>query len=69
MESGTLTGTAGSEWASLGYDDLTQKQNIDDATIKGIEVAEKYFIIDNLSIKANWTYLDSENKKGRLKNL
>ena len=63
IESGTLTGTAGSEWASLGYDDLTQKQNIDDATIKGIEVAGKYFIIDNLSIKANWTYLDSENKE------
>ncbi|RBQ32315.1 TonB-dependent receptor [Arcobacter sp. FW59] len=62
IENATLIGTAGSQWASLGYDDLTQKQNVGKATIKGIEVSGKYFILDNLSIKANWTYMDSEIK-------
>ncbi|MFY9106284.1 TonB-dependent receptor domain-containing protein [Aliarcobacter cryaerophilus] len=63
IERGTIKGTAGAEWAALGYDDIVQNQNVDKATIKGIEVAGKYFILDNLSIKANWTYMDSENKE------
>ncbi|MDX4037457.1 TonB-dependent receptor domain-containing protein [Aliarcobacter skirrowii] len=60
--SNNLKGSAGSEWASLGYADLTQKQNVGEATIKGVELTGKYFILDNLSLKANWTYMDSEIK-------
>ncbi|MDX4050204.1 TonB-dependent receptor [Aliarcobacter skirrowii] len=52
--------TAGSEWADLGYSSVNQKQNVGDATIRGIEASGKYFIFDNLSIKANYTYIDSE---------
>ena len=60
----SLKGSAGAEWAELNssYGTLTQKQNVGKATIKGIEAAGKFFILDNLSIKANWTYLDSEIK-------
>ena len=56
----SLKGSAGAEWAELNssYGTLTQKQNVGKATIKGIEAAGKFFILDNLSIKANWTYLD-----------
>ena len=63
IENGTIKGSAGDEWAALGYDNLTQKENVDKATIRGVEVAGKFFILDNLSIKANYTYLDSENKE------
>lgn len=59
IESGDATGSVGDEWRALGYDP-TMKQNVGKATIKGLEVAGKYFILDNLSIKANWTYMDSE---------
>lgn len=60
----TLKGSAGQEWADLSksYGDLTQKQNVGKATIKGVEAAGKFYFLDNLSIKANWTWLDSEIK-------
>ena len=60
----SLKGSAGAEWAELNssYGTLTQKQNVGKATIKGIEAAGKFYFLDNLSIKANWTYLDSEIK-------
>ncbi|MDN5080179.1 TonB-dependent receptor domain-containing protein [Aliarcobacter butzleri] len=59
-----LQGSAGDRWMDLraANGSLTQKQNVAKATIKGVEVAGKYFILDNLSIKANYTYLNSENK-------
>ncbi|AZL54640.1 TonB-dependent receptor [Aliarcobacter skirrowii] len=64
IERGLVKGSAGAEWEAVksDYGDLTQNQNVDKATIKGIEVAGKFFILDNLSIKANWTYLNSEMK-------
>lgn len=60
----SLKGSAGAEWAELNssYGTLTQKQNVGKATIKGIEAAGKFYFLDNLSIKANWTWLDSEIK-------
>lgn len=59
-----LKGSAGVEWAELSssYGTLTQKQNVGKATIKGLETAGKFYLLDNLAIKANWTYLDSEIK-------
>lgn len=48
------------EWQNLGLESFSQKQNVGKAKILGLEVAGKYFILDNLSIKANWTWMDSE---------
>ena len=48
------------EWQNLGLTSLNQKQNVGKAKILGLEAAGKYFILDELSIKANWTYMDSE---------
>ncbi|WP_418186894.1 TonB-dependent receptor domain-containing protein [Aliarcobacter lanthieri] len=58
-------GTAGDRWEALraANGSLSKKENVAKATIKGIEIAGKYFILDNLSIKANYTYLNSENKE------
>lgn len=61
IESGDAKGDIGSEWANLGYTP-TQKQNIAKATIKGVELAFRYYLLDSLSLKANWTYLDSKTK-------
>ena len=62
IESADVTASAGSEWedVSANYGTLRQKQNVDKAEILGLEVAGKYFILDDLSIKANWTWMDSE---------
>lgn len=62
IESTDVTASAGSQWedVSSGYGSLRQKQNVGKAEILGLEVAGKYFILDDLSIKANWTWMDSE---------
>ncbi|MDD3009129.1 MAG: TonB-dependent receptor [Arcobacter sp.] len=62
IESTDITASAGSQWeaVSSGYGTLKQKQNVGEAEILGLEVAGKYFILDDLSIKANWTWMDSE---------
>ena len=62
IESTDVTASAGSEWEDINanYGSLRQKQNVGEAEILGLEVAGKYFILDNLAIKANWTYMDSE---------
>ncbi len=54
--------SAGAEWEAISSSNasLRQKQNVGKAEILGVEFAGKYFILDNLSIKANWTYMDSE---------
>lgn len=42
----------------------SQKINIDDAVSKGFELAGKWQFIDDWSIKANYTYTQSEQKSG-----
>jgi outer membrane receptor for ferrienterochelin and colicins len=48
----------------LGIGSLRQPINIDEARIQGAEVAGRYEILDNLSIRANYTYTDSEQESG-----
>ena len=57
----------GEGWADLGYDSFTKKVNIDKATIKGIELAGSYELLPALSVRANYTYTDSEQKSGAQK--
>lgn len=59
IEDGSATTNIAAAWEALGYKPK-MKQNVGKAEIKGIELSGKYFIFDNLSIKANWTYMDSE---------
>jgi len=37
-----------------------QMQNIDNAEIRGLEIAGKYQLLDNLTVKANYTFTDSK---------
>lgn len=62
IESTDVTSSAGSKWEDVdsSYGTLSQKQNVGKAEILGLEVSGKYFILDNLSFKVNWTYMDSE---------
>jgi outer membrane receptor for ferrienterochelin and colicins len=49
------------EWAGIKTS-LSQKQNVGEAIIEGIELAAKYKILDNLALKANYTYTNSERE-------
>ena len=42
----------------------TKKVNIDKATIQGLELAGSYEILPTLSVRANYTYTDSEQESG-----
>lgn len=54
------------EWNQLLGDGQTFNQlvNVDKAEINGLEFAGRYWILDSLSIRANYTYTDAEIKSG-----
>ncbi|TWI76736.1 outer membrane receptor for ferrienterochelin and colicins [Desulfobotulus alkaliphilus] len=54
----------GEGWADLGYTSFTQTLNIDRADIQGLELAGRYQITEDMLLKANYTYTDSEQKSG-----
>lgn len=54
----------GEGWAALGYRTFTQVHNIDRVDITGAELAGRYQLPYNLSLRANYTYTDSEQKSG-----
>lgn len=51
------------EFGDLGYTTYSQKINIGEATIEGVELAGRYQILDDLLFRANYTYTDSEQNK------
>lgn len=51
-------------YADLGYTTYAQNINIDEAKIRGAEVAGRYRIVEPLSVRANYTYIDSEQTSG-----
>jgi len=52
------------DWADLGYTRWTQNYNLDKAVTRGVEIAGRYYILKNLSVRASYTYTDSEQKGG-----
>lgn len=48
----------------LGYTTYSQKINIDDVDIQGIEAAGRYQISANWSLQGNYTWTDSEQQSG-----
>ncbi|KAF1711181.1 TonB-dependent receptor [Pseudoxanthomonas kalamensis DSM 18571] len=54
----------GEYWAVLGTGNVNQYINVDKARIQGVEVAGRWQIIEPLSLRANYTYTDSERKSG-----
>ncbi len=60
----------GDYWAVLGLGGtINVPFNVDEARVKGIEVAGRYGIVDGLSVRANYTYTDSEQLSGADKGL
>lgn len=51
-------------YQSLGYSAFSQKINIDEVAIRGAEVAARYGISDDWSLRANYTWTDSEQLSG-----
>lgn len=62
----------GSEWTETVADgglnySINYKGNVSEAEIKGVELAARYLLPNNFSIKANYTYTESEITKGPAK--
>ncbi len=55
------------EYASLGYSNSSRTVNIDEVIIQGLELAGKVQLLDQLALRANYTYTDSEQKSGARK--
>lgn len=51
-------------YTDLGYDSYSQRINIDEAEIQGAELAGRYQILPAWSVRANYTYTDSEQTSG-----
>ena len=56
--------TATGEYSGLNYQNSSKKVNIDKVELEGIEVAGRVQILDDLALRANYTYTDSEQKSG-----
>lgn len=53
-------------YADLNYTSYAQNINVDKAKIRGVEVAGRYKLLAPLSLRANYTYTDSEQTSGSL---
>lgn len=52
------------QYDQLGYQTYSQKINIDEVDLQGIEIAGKYSITNTVSLSANYSWTDSEQKSG-----
>lgn len=53
------------DYGDLGYGaSSTRATNIDEVQIRGAELAGRWYILDNLSVRGNYTFTDSEQKSG-----
>ena len=57
------------DYALLGYTTYAQNINIDEVRIQGVEVAGRWGITETLSLRANYTFTDSEQLSGAQKGL
>src|SRR5690606_16377319 len=53
-----------SGWANLGFTSFSQDYNVDRAEIQGLELAGRYYLTRSVSVRANYTFTDSELKTG-----
>lgn len=59
-----LTCASSGEYEDLGYTASSKTVNIDKAQVQGVEVAGRYQIADTWSLRANYTFTDTEEKSG-----
>lgn len=61
---GTPCVSLGAGWADLGYLSFSQLQNIDRAEVHGLELAGRVRLAQSLTLRANYTFTESEQKSG-----
>lgn len=52
------------QYDQLGYQSYSQKINIDEVDLQGIEIAGQYTITETVSVNGNYTWTDSEQQSG-----
>ncbi|MDN3376845.1 MULTISPECIES: TonB-dependent receptor [unclassified Pseudoalteromonas] len=52
------------QYDQLGYQSYSQKINIDEVDLQGIEIAGQYVISETISLNGNYTWTDSEQQSG-----
>lgn len=52
------------EYADLGYATGSRSVNIDEVVIEGVEVAGRLQLVEQLGLRANYTYTDGEQRSG-----
>src|SRR5690606_25417772 len=57
------------DYELLGYGTYAQNINIDEARVRGVELAGRYEFNDAFSVRANYTWTDSEQLSGAQKGL
>ena len=57
------------DYELLGYGSYAQNINIDEARVRGAEIAGRYEFFDGFAFRANYTYTDSEQLSGAQKGL
>jgi len=55
------------QYDQLGYQSYSQKINIDEVDLQGIEVAGQYILTETISLNGNYTFTDSEQQSGSQK--
>lgn len=60
----TLSCMSTGDYADLGYSTSSRIVNIDEVVIEGAELAGRWQILDTVSVRANYTWTDSEQKSG-----
>jgi Outer membrane receptor for ferrienterochelin and colicins len=56
-------------YGSLGYTTYAQYINVDEARIRGAELSGRYRLLERVWVRANYTYIDSEQLSGPEKGL
>ncbi|MGB1292621.1 MAG: TonB-dependent receptor domain-containing protein [Pseudoalteromonas sp.] len=55
------------QYDQLGYQSYSQKINIDEVDLQGIEIAGQYTLTETISLNGNYTWTDSEQQSGSQK--
>jgi len=66
----TCSGDAGTyncDWLGTKFDFVSQRTNVDKATMRGVEATFGWLISPELKLNANYTYTDTEQKSGEFK--
>lgn len=66
----TCSGDAGTyncDWLGTKFDFVSQRTNVDKASMRGVEATFGWLISPDLKLNANYTYTDTEQKSGEFK--